>query len=193
MTEPIRRARRNLRAFCVAVAYCLFNRLVTRLPGYGLRSLFLRKVLRLEISAAAAVHMDCFVTGRKISIGARTIVNRKCYLDGRGGLAIGRDVSISPECYLVSLTHDPHDAGFKAVARAIEIGDKAWIGARVVILPGVRVGEGAIVGAGAVVTRDVAPFEIVAGNPARRIGERSRELSYTLSYFPWFDTDVQPE
>jgi acetyltransferase-like isoleucine patch superfamily enzyme len=90
------------------------------------------------------------------------------------------------------LTHDPHDPGFRAIPRPVEIGDRAWIGARAIILPGVRIGEGAVVGAGAVVTRDVGPFEIVAGNPARKIGERNRNLSYSLSYFPWFDTDVQP-
>jgi acetyltransferase-like isoleucine patch superfamily enzyme len=180
------------RAFSVAVAYYFFNHCVGRAPGYRAKAFFLRRVLRLKIGRDVAVHMNCFVTGRNISIGDRTVLNRGCYLDGRGGLAIGRDVSVSPECYLVSLTHDPHDPGFRAIPRPVEIGDRAWIGARAIILPGVRIGEGAVVGAGAVVTRDVGPFEIVAGNPARKIGERNRNLSYSLSYFPWFDTDVQP-
>jgi maltose O-acetyltransferase len=65
------------------------------------------------------------------------------------------------------------------------VGDRAWIGYRAIVLPGVSIGEGAVVGAGAVVSRDVPPFTIVAGNPARPIGERSRVLTYQLEYRPF--------
>ncbi len=102
--------------------------------------------------------MGCFFTGRNIHIGDRSVVNRHCYLDGRGGLTIGADVSISPECYLLSLTHDPQDSLFRAVPKPVEIMEHAWLGARVTILPGVRIGEGGVVGAGSIVTRDVAPY-----------------------------------
>ncbi len=64
------------------------------------------------------------------------------------------------------------------------IGDRVWIGYGALILPGVKLGEGAVVGAGAVVTKDVEPFTIVAGNPARKIGERTKELRYRLNYDP---------
>ncbi len=75
--------------------------------------------------------------------------------------------------------------------RPVVIGDHVWIGARALICPGVTIGEGAVVGAGAVVTRDVAPYAIVAGNPARVIGQRTRDLHYRTRYFPLFDTDIQ--
>ena len=65
------------------------------------------------------------------------------------------------------------------------IGDRVWIAYRAVILPGVTIGEGAIVAAGAVVSRDVAPWTIVAGNPAREVGTRRRDLDYRLDYNPW--------
>jgi acetyltransferase-like isoleucine patch superfamily enzyme len=71
------------------------------------------------------------------------------------------------------------------------IEDHVWIGARAIISPGVRIGEGAVIGAGSVVTRDVEPYTIVAGNPARFIKERSRDLRYKSRYFPFFDTDIQ--
>src|SRR5215217_533999 len=190
---PVARSRRPsaLKLFAAAAAFFAYNRVVGRFPSYALRAAYARRVLGLRLGRGVALHMDCFLTGRRVSVGDRTVINRRCYLDGRGGLAIGRDVSLSPECYLVSLGHDPRDPGFAATSGPITIGDRAWIGARALLLPGVTVGEGAVVGAGAVVTRDVEPFAIVAGNPARKVGERSRELTYELSYFPWFDTDIQ--
>jgi acetyltransferase-like isoleucine patch superfamily enzyme len=192
MPTPPLHASSRLKRFCVAAAYFLFNNVVGKWPSYSLRAAYARGILGLKIGPGAALHMHCFITGRRISVGERTVINRGCYLDGRGGLTLGSDVSVSPDCYLLSLTHDPRDPGFAAQARPVSIGDRAWIGARALILPGVTVGEGAIVGAGAVVTRDVEPFAIVAGNPARKVGERPRDLAYALSYFPWFDTDVQP-
>jgi maltose O-acetyltransferase len=66
------------------------------------------------------------------------------------------------------------------------IGDHVWIAYRAVILPGVTIGEGAVVAAGAVVTRDVEPFPIVAGVPAKKIGERNRNLDYQLHFSPLF-------
>ena len=66
------------------------------------------------------------------------------------------------------------------------IGDRVWIGYRAMILPGVMIGEGAVIGAGAVVTRNVGAFEIVAGNPARKIGQRTKEFNYQLEYHPLF-------
>jgi acetyltransferase-like isoleucine patch superfamily enzyme len=192
MTKQFQNTPQRLRRFCVAIAYFLYNNLVSRFPSYAARGAFLRNVLRLKIGDGAALHMGCFVTGRHISIGARSVINRGCYLDGRGTLEIGADVSISPECYLLTLTHDSQDSAFAAVAKPVTIENRAWIGARALVLPGVRIGEGAVVGAGAVVTRDVEPFSIVAGNPARKIGERNRALAYSLSYFPYFDTDVLP-
>jgi maltose O-acetyltransferase len=77
----------------------------------------------------------------------------------------------------------------------VVIGDRVWIGYRAIVLPGVSIGEGAVVGAGAVVTKDVEPCAIVAGNPARKVGERAvegressgerRRFEYELDYRPW--------
>jgi maltose O-acetyltransferase len=67
----------------------------------------------------------------------------------------------------------------------VVIGDHAWIGYRALVLPGVTIGEGGVVAAGAVVTKDVPPYAIVAGNPARVVGQRTRDLTYELDYRPW--------
>ena len=180
-----------MRPFLSACLFFMYTSLIGKFPSYNLRHAYLRRVLRLVIGKGGAIHMGCFITGRKISIGARVVVNRRCYLDGRGGLAIGDDVSISPECYIITLTHDVNDPCFIAVAKPVAIHSRVWIGARAIVLPGVTLGEGCVVGAGAVVTKDVQPYSVVAGNPAREIGKRSKDLSYQLTYRPLFDTDVQ--
>ena len=101
------------------------------------------------------------------------------------------NISISPEVYIVSMEHDPNDPHFATRGSEVVIDDHVWIGARAMILPGVHIGEGAVVGACTVVTKDVEPYQIVAGVPARPIGTRSRQIDYRCIYFPWFDTDIQ--
>ena len=86
----------------------------------------------------------------------------------------------------MTLGHDPQSSDFADRGGDVVIGNRVWIGYRAIILPGITIGEGAVVGAGAVVTKDVEPFAIMAGNPARKIGERSKELSYRLNYDPIF-------
>ena len=114
------------------------------------------------------------------------MVNFGCLLDGRHYRIItGDDVSIGPEASVLTLGHDPNAADFALKGGDVRIGDRVWIGFRAIILPGVEIGEAAVVAAGAVVSRDVPPFAIVAGSPARVIGERSRHLSYRLAYRPW--------
>jgi acetyltransferase-like isoleucine patch superfamily enzyme len=173
------------------LAYYFYNHLIARVPIYSVRSVYLRHVLGFGIGKGASIHMGCTVTGRSLTIGEGSVINRDCRLDGRGGLTIGSNTSISPECCLLTLTHDVHDAAFAARARRVDIGDRVWIGTRAIVLPGVRIGDGAVVGAGSVVTRDVEAYTIVAGNPARPIGQRKPGLTYSLQYFPWFDTDIQ--
>jgi maltose O-acetyltransferase len=136
--------------------------------------------------------MGCFFTGNKIIIGNNTVLNRKCYIDGRYGIEIGSNVNISPECYLVSLTHDFNSNEFKTFGKIIVIGDYCWIGVRTLILPGVQLKKGCIVGAGSVVTKSFGENQIIAGGPAKNIGIREENYRYTPNYTPFFDTDVVP-
>ncbi len=98
-----------------------------------------------------------------------------------GTESIGKDVMIGEELIAISKNHEFADTG-KAMReqgfqeeKPVVIEDDIWIGGRVIILPGVRVGRGSIIGAGAVVTENVEPFTIVGGNPARVIGRRDEE------------------
>jgi acetyltransferase-like isoleucine patch superfamily enzyme len=147
--------------------------------------------MQYAIGKDSSIHMKVFVTGKYITIGDNVVINRRTYLDGRIGITIKNNVSISPEVYIVSMEHDPNDPFFATRGGEVVIEDHAWIGARAMILPGIHIGEGAVVGACAVVTKDVNPYQIVAGVPARPIGQRSKQINYRCRYFPWFDTDVQ--
>jgi acetyltransferase-like isoleucine patch superfamily enzyme len=111
-------------------------------------------------------------------LGSYSHINQNCLLDLRGGITIGNSVSISHRVMLITGTHDIHSPNFPAVFRPIIIHDYAWIGAGATLLPGVEIGEGAVVAAGAVVTKSVAPYTVVAGIPAVKIKERPRALSY---------------
>lgn len=105
-------------------------------------------------------------------IGDRTIVNVYSYLSGEGGLYVGEKVLIGPHCRLLSAGHEVDgeapaimDAGL--TYGAVRVEDGAWLGAGVTVLPGVRVGKGAVIGAASVVTRDIPDFAVAVGAPAK--------------------------
>lgn len=152
-------------------------------PSHALRILIYRRFFGVSIGQAASVHRRCrFYRPAGVSIGAHSVINRDVLLDGRSGLHIGDNVSISEGTQILTLEHDPNDPDFGPRGAPVIIGNRAFVGARATILPGITVGEGAVVAAGAVVTRDVEPFTIVGGVPARPIGQRRRDLSYQLTY-----------
>ncbi len=182
----------KLYKFLGACLFYFYNAVVTHIPFYTIRHLYLRFAFHIPVGKGSSVHMGCFITGRHTTIGNHTVINRRCYLDGRGGLQIGDNVNISPEVYFVSLTHDVNSPRFTLVPKNVVIEDFVWIGARAIIMPGVKISKGGVVGTGAVVTSDVAEYTIVAGVPARKIGDRIRDLQYQTSYFPYFNTDIDP-
>ncbi|WP_322086229.1 acyltransferase [Burkholderia sp. BCC1999] len=177
--------------FKPAVCFYLGNHLFMNYMPYRIRHWFLGRFCQVRIGRDSSIAMGCFVTGYHISIGDNTVVNRYTYMDGRVPLTIGNNVNISHYTLIQTLTHDPQNPDFVCLCKPVVIEDHVWIGARAIISPGVRIGEGAVVGAGSVVTRDVEPYTIVAGNPARFIKERTRDLRYRSRYFPFFDTDIQ--
>jgi maltose O-acetyltransferase len=176
----------TLRSFAGAVLAFGYNSLVGRMPWSGLRWLYL-KVYLGQIGRNTNVQMSCrFLNGRRISFGNGNVINFGCLLDGRKyDIRFGDNVSIGPEATILSLGHDPQSPTFEDRGGEVVIGNRVWIGYRALIMPGVTLGEGAVVAAGAVVTNDVKPFTIVAGVPARPIGSRNPDLVYELNYQPW--------
>lgn len=175
----------NYRRITGALAACLYNAFVSHLPFRGLRKMYL-KCWFGKLGADTGVQMGCrFLNGRKIHLGDRNVINFGCLFDGRKfHIRTGHDVSIGPEASILTLGHDPRSPDFADRGGDVVIGDRVWIGYRAILLPGITIGEGAVVGAGSVVTKDVEPFAIMAGNPAKKIGVRPTELRYSLNYNP---------
>ncbi len=155
--------------------------MVGHLPGQRVRCCFYR-LFGMKLAKGVRIGARCRILGGpgRIRIGARSVMNAECVLDGRFPLDIGSDVSISIQSLILTLEHDLQAPDFRAVGAPVCIGDRAFVGARAVVLPGVRIGAGAAVAAGAVVTKDVDPYTVVAGVPAKPVGVRSRDLSYFL-------------
>lgn len=124
------------------------------------------------------------VHAHRITIGRRSIVGPRCHLDARGGITLGDDVNVSGYTRFMTAKHEVQDPDFTASFAPITVGDRVWFGLGATVLGGVTIGEGAVVSAGAVVTKDVEPYTIVGGVPARKIGERTRDLRYELGYRP---------
>jgi acetyltransferase-like isoleucine patch superfamily enzyme len=153
------------------------------IPSHTIRLVLYRTIFKISIGSHTSVHMRCrFYNPSLVTIGNNSIINCYVLLDGRYPLTIGDNVSISEEVMLLTLEHDPDSPTFANRGAPIVVENRVFIGTRALILPGVTIGEGAVVGAGAVVTRDVEPYTIVAGVPARFIRQRSRNLEYKLDY-----------
>ena len=179
----MKRVKRIVKAYC----YYLLNKRLVNIPFHQLRNLFLGLFLG-KIGKGTSFLMGVEIReGKNIKIGKHSVINANVLLDGRGGqLTIGDNVDIAQETNIWTLEHDPHSDYHKDSGADVVIEDYAWIASRVTILPGVRIGRGAVVASNAVVTKDVPPMAIVGGVPAKVIGERNSALKYTLSYQPWF-------
>jgi acetyltransferase-like isoleucine patch superfamily enzyme len=152
-----------------------------KIPSQRLRKCIYRHIYGMKIGVQTAIYHSCEIRGpRNITIGDYSSIGDHCILDGRRGLTIGTSVNLSTGVWIWTEQHDPQDLQFGCNGGPVVVEDYAWLSCRTTILPGVRIGRGAVVAAGAVVTKDVEAFSIVAGVPARKIGERPHELNYRL-------------
>lgn len=123
------------------------------------------KIICENVAFFPGVRLEC-LRGGCIFIGNGTYLNHDTEIIAEREVHIGRDCKIAWDVVIMD-TNQHGIGGELAIARPVIIGNNVWIGARAMILPGVTLGDGAIIGAGAVVTRDVPPRGIAAGNPAR--------------------------
>ena len=139
--------------------------------------------MHYSIGKNTTIFLDCtFDCAENFSIGKNSVINGKCRLDNKSSIIIGENVSISQEVMILSADHDLDSPDFEGRGRPVKIEDYVWIGSRAIVLPGVTIGKGAVVSAGAVVTKNVGPYSVVAGIPARVIRMRKKELSYQIAY-----------
>ncbi len=107
-----------------------------------------------------------------LSIGDHSWIGELVWLDCLGKIDIGRNVCISQGAYLCTGNHDWSDASFSLIVKSIVVEDGAWIGAKTIVLPGVKLATHSIACAGSVISKDTEPYLIYAGNPALKVGER---------------------
>ena len=125
-----------------------------------------------------------------IQIGKGTVVGDGASLDGRNGLVIGENVNISTDVYIYTEQHDINDPNFESLNSGgpVIIYDRAWLSSRTTVLPKVKIGEGAVLASGALASKNLAPYGIYVGVPAKKIGERSKNLQYEFdgSFIPFY-------
>lgn len=160
----------------------IVNDILPIIPFWIFRKYYL-KLLRMKIGKGSFIMKDNYIINPNlISVGEYSHINRGCTIDGRGRINIGNSVSISHNVNIITGSHDVQSSNFIGVFKEINISDYAWIGIGATILQGVRLGKGAVVCAGAVVTKDVGDYDIVAGIPAKLIGKRGKNIEYKCSW-----------
>jgi acetyltransferase-like isoleucine patch superfamily enzyme len=159
----------------------------TYIPFHSLRNLFW-KIAGVQIGKNSTLHTGIRVFDpRNIRVGEGTIIGYGTFIDGRDSVTIGNHTDIASEVMIYSSEHDINAEDFHATLAPVKIGNYVFIGPRSIILAGVTIGDGAVIAAGAVVTKDVDPFVIVGGVPAKVIGERKlKDPHYRLGRFKLF-------
>lgn len=164
----------------------IVNNIIAFFPIMSFRIL-IYKLCGMRIGKKTYINMNLFLwRPYSIKICNNCHINRNCFLDGRKGIIIGDNTSLSHNVKILTGAHDVHSKTFESVFKPVEIGNNVWICIDAVVLPGVKIGDGAVVAAGAVVTHDVPSFTIVGGVPAKKIGERESILDYKCCWNQYF-------
>lgn len=155
---------------------------VLSLPSRRLRNVFVRNVLRWpmgeDVHIGRRVRLQQI---RGITIGSRVFIHRHTQLDLRGGIVIGDDVAISPECRILTADHDPDSPTREYRERQVVIGNRTWLGTGATLLPGTHVSDGCVVGGSSVAHGHLGEFGIYVGNPAHRMRDRARDAQQRLT------------
>jgi acetyltransferase-like isoleucine patch superfamily enzyme len=168
------------------IAIALHNLVYNLLPFFAIKNLYLR-LTGTKIGTSSYIHTWVrFTIPGRLKLGDNCTINFGCHLDVRGDLEIGNNVMIGHNCKLYTCGHDIDDDDFGGIDGKITIGDNVVIFPNALIMPGVNIGDKAVILNGAVVTKDVAPSAVVGGNPARLIRQRKCEPKYKLDYKYWF-------
>lgn len=185
------------------------SHIVSYIPSHYIRNLIYDSFFNICVSKNSTLHMGTKFFGVKpsipkfisqivlkvskkdmernyLQIDSCSSIGDHCFLDYRGSIYIGKNVNISSQVIILTGSHDPQDSKFKYTKKEVIIEDYVWLSTRSMILPGVTVGKGAVIAAGAVVTKDVPPYTIVGGVPANKIGDRNKDLDYNVNFKGFF-------
>lgn len=154
-------------------------------PSHCVRNFIYKYLLRMKLDKNVVIYGGAEIRNPEaIKIGRGSIIGDEAKLDARNKIVIGKNVNLSTGVWIWTEQHEVNDPLFgddKKIDKCVEIGDYVWIGSRAIILPGVKIGEGVVVAAGAVVTKDCENYGIYGGVPAKKIGNRCRLLEYEFN------------
>ena len=168
----IRKIRGGGRVLYDNFIWWMTNSVICHCPSLTIRRGWLR-MLGMDIQGKVMFYEGYHIRNPKgIVIEDGVSIGPKVLLDGRCGLYIGKSAVIGYDAIIWSLNHDYNDLHFCGKGAPVYIGEYAWICSRSIILPGIKIGKGAVIASGAIVTKDVPPYAIVAGIPAKIIGQR---------------------
>lgn len=147
-------------------------RFIGLIPIHFVRKLFYL-ISGVKLKADSTIHIGAnFFNPSNVSIGHDTIIGDHCFMDGRAPLKIGNHVGIASQVLIYNDEHDINSPDYRNSFGPVEIGDYVFVGPRAIILPNIKIGKGAIIAAGAVVTKNIPDFEIWGGVPAKKISDR---------------------
>lgn len=159
--------------------FCIFT--MSTLPSRTIREIYY-KAIGVSMGQRVVFHFKTEIRSPfKLKIGNGTIIGDNAVLDARETLIIGNNVNLSSNVSIYTLQHNHRSPEFDCIFDrdlSVHIGDRVWLGSNTEVLPGVKIGEGAVICAGAVVTKDVKPYAVMAGIPAHKVGERPKMLTY---------------
>ncbi len=162
-----------------------------QVPCHWYRDFILRHVYLMKIGRNAIIYGGFEIRSPwNIQIGDGAIIGDNSILDGRNGIIIGRNVNFSTGVNIWTEQHDLNDPMFECNDKGgtVQIDDRAWVSTRATVLPRVHIKTGAVAAAGSIVTKDCEEYCIYGGVPAKKIGERNRDLQYEFSgdYIPFY-------
>lgn len=134
-----------------------------------------RALLRLggvQLGAAIWGLERCYFESEHVSLGQGCSINAECWFEGRGRIVIGRNCMFGSQVMILTSNHEIAPDGEvrrEATYGDVHIGDRCWLGTRAMVMPGVTIGEGTVIGAGALVTKDCDPGALYVGVPAKRV------------------------
>lgn len=162
-------------------------RYIGLIPSHRIRKILYKKIYLANLGNKTVIYYGAELRSPwKLQIGEGTIIGDNVILDASRGIKIGNNVNISSRASLYSLQHDYRNLNFDCTENnsgEIILYDRVWIGPQVIILPNIKIGEGSVIAGGAVVTKDVPSFEVWGGVPAKKIGDRPKNINYTFNGF----------
>ena len=176
-----------IRAIFFDLLLYVTQNIIPSIPSAHLRLILYRGFARIHFKGTVYIglHVSYSSIGNCV-IGSNVAINSGCKLDNRGGLYIGNNVSLSNDVCILTADHDVTATNLVGRVAPVIINDDVFVGSRATILKGVTVGRGSAIAACACVTKDVPPFAIVAGIPARVIGIRPDIIDYKVDYWRHF-------